>query len=118
MTTAPACEAVWIDPGRCGGDPCCGGTRVPVHLVAGMVWRDGVDAATDCWDLTRTQVLHACWYAAVINVVTIYKRKGPGYSTRRGPWRARWGDWAEQAHDQLWHNDTTDIPDPPRHGDA
>jgi uncharacterized protein (DUF433 family) len=106
-------EAVWIDPARHSGDPCIGGTRIPVHAVIEMVWRDGVDAATDTWSISRTQVLHACWYAAVINVVHVYAPRG-GWNTRRGPWRARWGDWAEKVHGQLWHNDTADIPDPPR----
>jgi uncharacterized protein (DUF433 family) len=118
MSTAPPCEAVWIDPGRHGGDPCCGGTRVPVNLVVATVWRDGVDTAIDCWDLTRGQVLNACWYAAVINMVDIYKHRGTGYRSRGGPWRGRWGDWAEQVHGRLWSSDVADVPDPPRQGDA
>lgn len=55
--------AVWIDPERCGGQPCIGGTRIPVRLVAELA-ADGDDAALTAYpSLTPAQVAVARWYA-------------------------------------------------------
>lgn len=108
------CEGVWIDPGRLSGTPCVGGTHVPVYMVVGMVWASGVDEAMDCWDLTRGQVLNACWYAAAVNVVHIWRRRPPhGLALGRSPWRRRWLAWAEQVKGDLWASEYGRAADPP-----
>lgn len=91
--------AVWIDPARRSGDPCIGGTRLPVDTIIEAAWRNGVPAAIDTWEVTRAQVLGACWYAAT-------------YGTRR--WRKRWHDWATVNHGAMWGDRYDDVPDPPR----
>ncbi len=97
---------VWVCPGRQSGQPCVGGHRIPVDMVVDMVWWNGVRDAMRAWELTRGEVLAACWYAAEINVVRLGQ-------SRRGPWRARWGAWAEDAHGALWKGDYKAVADPP-----
>jgi uncharacterized protein (DUF433 family) len=105
--------AVWIDPGRCSGEPCVSGHRIPVELVIGSVWWHGVDSAMGTYALTREEVLGACWYAGAGNVVRLHG-KGGRYVARRGPWRKRWGAWAWESHDALWNHLYDDVNDPPR----
>ena len=103
---------VWIDPARCSGEPCIGGTRINVSLVVGNVWTHGVENAMDLWCLTRGQVLGACWYAGAGNVVRVHG-KGGKYVGHRGPWRKRWGAWAHEVHGHLWKQELDDVTDPP-----
>jgi uncharacterized protein (DUF433 family) len=103
-------EGVWIDPARLSGMPCVNGHRIPVEMVVGMVWADGVESAQQTWNLTRGEVLNACWYAAAINVEEPFQR-------RRGPWRTRWQEWADEAHPHLWRSDYDVAPDPPSRDD-
>lgn len=113
-----ATTAVWIDPARRCGEPCIGGTRIPVSMVIATVWNRGLDVVFECWpNLTRQQVLNACWYAGSGNVVRLHG-KGGRYVAYRGPWRKRWGAWAEQVHEGLWSSDVDDLDDPPRAGDS
>lgn len=107
-------DGVWVHPAIRSGEPCVGGTRVPVDMVVRLVWENDVEVAMDTWELTRGQVLNACWYAAVVNVTRVHKRGGE-YSTKRGPWRKRWGAWAKQVHGDLWKSTVNDdvIPNPP-----
>lgn len=49
--------AVWVSPGRLGGEPCLYGTRLQTALIAA-----NRDHATDWWDVTAAQVEVACWY--------------------------------------------------------
>lgn len=106
---------VWIDPARKSGEPCVGGHRLPIGLVIDTAWVHGIAEAMTTYDLTRAQVLVACWYAGSGNVVRLHG-KGGRYVARRGPWRKRWGAWAAEVHQALWQSTTVDyaaIPDPP-----
>lgn len=103
---------VWIDPGRKSGEPCIGGHRVDVGMVIGCVWDSDVRNAMDLWCLTRPEVLTACWYAGVGNVVRLHG-KGGKYVARRGPWRTRWGAWAAESHPALWSHRYDDVTNPP-----
>lgn len=108
-------EGVEVDPARLSGSPCCGSTRVPVYMVVDFVWEHGVAEAMDTWDLTLGEVLNACWYAATVNVVELW---GPnGLRTSRGPWRKRWGVWAQEVHRDLWRQDYRAVKEPPRRGE-
>lgn len=105
--------AVWIDPARRSGEPCVGGTRIPVNMVINIVWKRGLDVAYECWpDLTRQEILGACWYAGAGNVVRLHG-KGGKYVAYRGPWRKRWGAWAAEVHQAMWSGRWDDVPDPP-----
>jgi uncharacterized protein (DUF433 family) len=97
---------VWVCPGRQSGEPCIGDHRIPVDMVVELAWDGGVKSAMWTWNLTRGEVLVACWYAAEINVVRLGQR-------RRGPWQARWGEWAQDAQGALWKADYDAVPDPP-----
>lgn len=106
---------VWIDPARRSGEPLIGGHRLPVELVIGMVWDGDVRTAMLTWDLTRAEVLGACWYAGIGYPVRLHAKDGT-YRPYRGPWSKRWGTWAAQVHDALWAVTTVnydDVPDPP-----
>lgn len=106
---------VWIDPARRSGEPCIGGTRVPVYMVVEMVWANGVTVAEETWCLSRAQVLVACWYAGAGFPVQLHGRGG--YQTRfPAVWRRRWRTWAEQVAGDLWAASGVycdAIPDPP-----
>lgn len=105
---------VWIDPARKSGEPCVGGTRVPVEMVADIVWAHGVDEALTQWPyITRPQILNACWYAAVGNVVRLHG-KGGKYVARRWAHRTNWARWARDAHQALWEGRFDDVTDPSR----
>ena len=106
MSGDEAEAAVWINPARMGGQPCIYGTRLSVEQVAGIVWEHGVDEVTNGWDVTRHQVLVACWYAVAF--AEMYP-----HQARRGPWRRRWGAWAEGAERWLRGGDET-AQDPPQ----
>ncbi len=106
---------VWIDPARRSGEPCIGGHRLPVELIVDNVWAEGVDFPQSMWNLTRAEVLVACWYVGAGNVVRLHGNNSE-YVAYRGSWRKRWGAWAKQVHDELWNVTTCDydaIPDPP-----
>ena len=108
-TASPVGNAVWIDPGRMSGAACVGGTRCSVDAIADSVWIEGVADVMHGWDLTRGQVLNACWYAACYPL-------GPS-KPNGGRWRKRWGAWAEQTHGLLWNHKYDEAPDPPMHDD-
>lgn len=122
MATGPY---VWIDPARRSGEPCISGTRTPVEHVVECVWDGGVDLAAHAYQLSRAQVLVACWYAGAYGVTVLHGRQTnagradyrPHYRERfREPWRARWRDWAESVAIPLWRVSEIDydaIPDPP-----
>ncbi len=108
----PVYEVVRIDPAISSGTPCV--SRVPVYMVVDMVWEHGVEETRRSYDLSRGAILNACWYAAVINVVHVWRDRGPlGLGVRRSPWRKRWWSWAEEAHEALWRRQYDAVPDPP-----
>lgn len=42
-------SCIWIDPGRQSGQPCFGGTRIPVDPVMAIVEEAGPEAAKELW---------------------------------------------------------------------
>lgn len=42
-------SCIWIDPGRQSGEPCFGGTRIPVDPVMAIVEEAGEEAAKKFW---------------------------------------------------------------------
>lgn len=106
--TGAARPTIVIDPAIQFGQPCLAGRRVPAEAVAGCVWAgDAVDAVAEDYDLTRADVLIACWYVA----------KEGTFRTRRHRVRAEeWRDWAADNHRTLasWDGvDPATAPDPP-----
>lgn len=93
-------DYVWISPCRKGGQPCVGGTRLPVDIVAGYVWAGyPVEHVAGQYTITPAQTLVACWYMAT-------------YGPRS--WRKRWGAWAKQAFPLLWDRERqAQCPHPP-----
>lgn len=106
--------AVVIDPAMCSGEPCIAGRRLPVYLVAETVWWHGVDEGIACFDVTREQLLVACWYAAVLPVL-IWGRGGV-LKAQPNPWPKRWRDWADASHQALWSGKYDEVEDPPLKG--
>ncbi len=89
-------ESVHIDPAILSGTPCI--SRVPVYMIVETVWQRDVNEAMRTWDFSRGQILNACWYAAAVNVLHVWRDRGPlGLGVRRSPWRRRWGGWAEES---------------------
>ena len=86
---------IWLHPGRYSGEPCIGGHRLPTEVIAELV-SAGDDGQTiiDGYDITRTQVILACWYEA-----------------RHGQ-RRNWGDWLNDWEPAMWRGDFDDVPLP------
>lgn len=95
------------------GEPCVGGTRINVHIIGDYVWAgEGVDHIAKLYNLTRGQVLVACWFLGAYGIDQLHGRNG--YRTRQTvPWRKRWGAWARQVDGDLWREDYDAVPDPP-----
>lgn len=117
-------HGIRIHPGILSGTPCLEGTRIPVYLVAEMVWADGVASAQETWDLTREQVLVACWFAGSYGTLHLWaepeKEDDPWSSPdayRPNPvcpeWLERWRPWAQAAAGALWRGDFAGVSDPP-----
>lgn len=86
------------DPAMRSGEATLNHTRLSIDAIAGYVWAgETVEAVMATYDITRADVMVACWWIGTF---------GP----KR--WRRRWGAWAEDVHDQLWHS-KFDVPDPP-----
>lgn len=72
------------------------GTRIPTHMVAEYMWHDGYSDLTYGYDLTRGQVLVACWYEA-----------------EHGTYRKQWSAWVEEHFTKMWHANWKAVPNPP-----
>jgi uncharacterized protein (DUF433 family) len=101
MTRALATQwpGVVADPTRCDGAPTLVGTRIQTHDIADTVWWRGVPTATTEWDLTRDDVILACWYQA-----------HHGYR--------RWAQWANTNKTGFWARPFDQVPDPPNHANG
>lgn len=117
---------VSINPAMRSGAPCINGIRVPVSAVAGTVLGYGVAEAMSSYDLTRHDVLVACWYVGTYGVDDVsWRGDGKPQRLHRGPskgggWRGLWGQWAADVSGALWNVTTLDldaIPDPPTRED-
>lgn len=99
MTDDPN-DYVWIAPCRKSGQPCVGGTRLPVSIVAEYIWGgDPVDHVAREYSITPVQALVACWYTGKFGSRT---------------WKKRWSTWADIAHPFLWDRERqAQCPSPP-----
>lgn len=87
---------VTVDPAVRFGFPAIRG--ISTDAIAGVVWAgESLATVADEYDVTREEVLVACWFEG-----THGERK----------WRKRWGAWAEQVHGEF-SNSRYDVPDPP-----
>lgn len=97
-------DYVWISPGRKGGQPCIGGTRLPAEQFAQIWWSSGytLEEMLAAWPtLTREGLIVACWFC-----VDRWPRT----------WRKRWGEWARSVEAALWHGDYEQAALPPQEG--
>jgi uncharacterized protein (DUF433 family) len=91
--------AVWLSPGRRGGEPCVYGTRLPTEMIARAVWSAmPLERVCHTWNVPRAQVLGACWYEA-------------RYGRKR--WARRWGEWADVNRSAMWCGDLDAVTAPP-----
>lgn len=90
-----------IHPGRLGGTPTIGHSRLSAASIAGTYWRYGADEVRRMWDyITDDDIKVCCWYIA-------------RYGTRAE--RARWKEWLPDADIALWKRDgVSSCPLPPR----
>jgi uncharacterized protein (DUF433 family) len=96
-------EHVWIAPGRYSGEPCIGGHRMPTRQVAdGILAGFGEREYTNGYDLTRNEVLVACWFEA---------RHGRSRRLRKA-----WRKWLAKYDGELWSSEPAKwdaVPMPP-----
>jgi uncharacterized protein (DUF433 family) len=111
---APAGRSyIYVSPDMKGGCPVVSGRRLTAEHVAGMYWELGEHLQAeilDAYELTRSDVLIACWFQAEHGSRT---------------WRRRWKDWlaatwsrtglqTDPAKDGLgWWGDWSDVSLPP-----
>jgi len=118
---APSRPQVAFDPAVLSGEPCILGRRIPVRMVAEMVWNENVDEAMDMWGLSREEVLVACWFVGATGIMTIHAESGEQEGTGNAyklnlsseEWRERWNAWANRYAASLWLSDYDAVPDPP-----
>jgi uncharacterized protein (DUF433 family) len=93
---------VSVQPGMKSGVPCIAGRRLPTELIASMyVAEGGWEVVADRYEITRDDVMVACWFEARY-----------GRSKRR---RKAWAGWLADVEGRLWESqDWTDVPFPPR----
>ncbi len=92
-------EYIWLHPDRMIGMPCIGGTRIDVETVTERIWwGESGDEIAAYYEISRAQVLLACWYQA-------------RHGTRT--WRKRWDAWECQNWDALAWNRWDRVPFPP-----
>lgn len=125
MTVHDPAAEIRINPAVLSGTPCLAGTRIPVYIVTDFVFHHGVDEACTMWDLSRAQVLVACWYAGAYGTLTLWDircdddQRAPG-TYRDDPvdeeWLTRWRTWAFEVSSPLWHGHADEVTDPPRAG--
>jgi uncharacterized protein (DUF433 family) len=108
--------AVWVDPGRRFGSPCVGGTGLGVEFVVGLVWVEDVATVMAEYNLTRSQVLGACWFVAAYGVDSVADQMNGKFKRWGSQWPKRWAGWASEYGRRLAEGDDT-VPDPPRKGD-
>lgn len=90
---------VWVHPGRYHGEPCIEGHRIPTRMVAEHVYYGTGDSAEFTWDITRDEVMVACWFEAK-------------YGSRK--LRRHWAEWLDAHAGLFWHSrDWDQIPYPP-----
>lgn len=92
---------VSIDPAMRFGRPCLNHTRIPVEVVADhFLAGDPIDRICADYQLSRGDILIACWYLGQYGDVE---------------YRDRWSAWSSHVAETLWHStvDYTQVPDPP-----
>lgn len=98
-------RGVSVHPGVYSGEPTIEGTRMPVALIAEVYWAHGLDEIVRGWDVSKREVLVACWYM--------------GRHSRSRIWRSRFHAWSLVADEALWHSsDWWKCPMPPRPEDG
>ena len=103
-------EQPWIcvDPARRWGDHTIRDSRLPVWaVVSSLAAGESVDEVADDYNITRADVLCACWYVGMYGL--------PGIDGARR-WQRALREWAKPAGSAMWHAGTCDyaaIPDPP-----
>lgn len=95
---------VTVEPGVGFGRPTVRG--ISVEVLAGMVWAgDSVDELAEQYEITRYEVLVACWFQA---------RHGHfGRGRDDVAWKAAWRPWLEAVEEPLWRGQYDQVPDPP-----
>lgn len=112
---------ITVDPAMLSGEPCLNHTRIPVYMIAELVWNEGVGEAMLMWELSRAEVLVACWYVGAYGVPEIHAtesvQKHTGQVYRQQPvnreWLNRWRAWAEESSGALWTGKYDEVTDPP-----
>lgn len=117
--------SIAVDPAVLSGTPCLSGTRIPVYLIVDVAWNEGIAPAMEMWNLTREQVLVACWFAGAYGTVELQEHPNDDTDSheewarvyRAEPvdtvWLERWREWAHTYSGDLWHMDYDNVPDPP-----
>ncbi len=108
-------SGVSIHPGMFSGDPHLTGHRLGVWMVCGNVWHESVQFAMETYELTREEVLTACWFAGMYGTDSLHRTRRPfGWRTTLDrKWSRRWRAWAISQHSAMWHGNWDDVTDPP-----
>ena len=107
-------SAVTFSPGMRSGEPTINGSRIPVDLIGQLVWHgDGAKDVADDYNLTREDILVACWFLGTYGVAGRTERSVVGKV-----WRKRWETWARVNHGHMWRGDFDAVPDPPSQDEA
>jgi len=108
-------SGVSFHPGMFSGSPHLTGHRLPLYLIVESVWYGGVSFAMENYEITREEVLTACWFAGIYGFDSIWRTRKP-YGIRLKldrKWSRRWREWAITNHSEMWNGNWDDVLDPP-----
>lgn len=107
-----------IAPDSLSGEPTLSDRRIAISTIGEHVRTVGVAATMRDYDLTRAEVLTACWYLGSYGITRIHKpgkhRRTARYMVQQDRSSVRkWRAWAEQNAAKFWDGQFDLIPDPP-----
>ena len=105
---------ITVDPQVRFGRPRIRDTGVTIGDVVGRVW--GGDSAEDVaedYDLTRADVLVACWFVAAYGAEDVAAQLDGHFKRWGRTLSRRWEQWADASTVALGKGEYDDVPDPP-----
>jgi uncharacterized protein (DUF433 family) len=109
-------SAIISTPSILNGEPVVLGTKLSVATIAEHVNKYGVPQTMENFNLSREQILDACWFVAVYGVESIQSNsknnsfyKGEPFSRK---WTKKWRQWAEESRELFEQRLYGDILDP------
>lgn len=109
---------ITISPFNMSGEPTLGDRKIAISTLADHVLTFGVDATCTDYEISRAEVLVACWFLGSYGITTVQVRgkhsATPLYRVAQDRRTIKkWRKWAEKNAAALRNGDYDNIPNPP-----